>query len=198
MDKNEGGSLKGNQKPSECWRVRRMPSSDGSKMLTGLYINTNKTADKNKDQFDRGYEVPVATRKVLYWLEKLRDWQEKYNPIDSPTPCEDFPTTVIGDKTPEQREAWVHCVACSRMRHMSCPHVRKMPIVNSQMVQLWKKILIELENVCAEKGHTAYDGSRLIFMAPEAREKYYEYCGSAPPTCTLFAFRSSPSTPQRG
>ena len=38
------------------------------------------------------------------------------------------------------------------------------------MVQLWKKILIELENVCAEKGHTAYDGSRLIFMAPEARE----------------------------
>ncbi|WP_380220022.1 VPA1269 family protein [Klebsiella pneumoniae] len=24
---------------------------------------------------------------MLYWLEKLRNWQEKYNPIAKPTEC---------------------------------------------------------------------------------------------------------------
>ncbi len=169
--KNEGRLIKKATKNHRSVGVfRRMPSSDGSKMLTGLYINTNKTADKNKDQFDRGYEVPWQHAKVLYWLEKLRDWQEKYNPIDSPTPCEDFPTTVIGDKTPEQKRSMGSLCCLFRDAAHVVPARKKMPIVNSQMVQLWKKILIELENVCAEKGHTAYDGSRLIFMAPEARE----------------------------
>ena len=44
---------------------------------TGLYISTNKTADQNKDQFERGYEIPWQNETVLYWLEKLRNWQEK-------------------------------------------------------------------------------------------------------------------------
>ena len=54
---------------------------------TGLYINTNKTADRNKNEFERGYIIPWQNEEVLYWLEKLRNWQEKYNPIDKPTDC---------------------------------------------------------------------------------------------------------------
>ncbi|ALD02581.1 hypothetical protein AMQ28_09590 [Acinetobacter sp. TTH0-4] len=54
---------------------------------TGLYISTNKTADQNKEEFERGYEVPWQNEDVLYWLEKLRNWQEKYNPINKPTDC---------------------------------------------------------------------------------------------------------------
>lgn len=54
---------------------------------TGLYINTNKTADQNKDEFERGYEIPWQNEDVLYWLEKLRNWQEKYNQIIGPTDC---------------------------------------------------------------------------------------------------------------
>lgn len=54
---------------------------------TGLYISTNKTADQNKDEFERGYKIPWQNEDVLYWLEKLRNWQEKYNPIHKPTDC---------------------------------------------------------------------------------------------------------------
>lgn len=54
---------------------------------TGLYINTNKTADQNKDELERGYIIPWQNEEVLYWLEKLRNWQEKYNPIAKPTDC---------------------------------------------------------------------------------------------------------------
>lgn len=54
---------------------------------TGLYISTNKTADQNKDELERGYEIPWEHEDVLYWLEKLRNWQEKYNPIYQSVDC---------------------------------------------------------------------------------------------------------------
>lgn len=51
---------------------------------TALYVSTNKTADQNKDEVDRGYTIPWQHEELLYWLEKLRNWQEKYNPITGP------------------------------------------------------------------------------------------------------------------
>lgn len=168
--KNSGPLAQGDaKKPRGIGVFRRMPSSDVSKMLTGLYINTNKTADRNKDQFDRGYEVPWQHATVLYWLERLRNWQEKYNPIEGPVSCQDMPQTVIGDKTPEQRMRMGSLCCLFRDAAHRDQTRRKMPIVNSQMGGLWKKILMKLEDVCEEKGHTTSDGSRLIFMTPEAR-----------------------------
>lgn len=54
---------------------------------TGLYINTNKTADQNKEELQCGYTIPWQHEEVFYWLEKLRNWQEKYNPIEKPVSC---------------------------------------------------------------------------------------------------------------
>ncbi len=51
---------------------------------TGFYINTNKTADIGKKGSERGYEVPWQYDVALRWLIKLRNWQEKYNPIERP------------------------------------------------------------------------------------------------------------------
>ena len=62
---------------------------------TGLYINTNKTADQNKEEIQRGYTIPWQHEEALYWLEKLRNWQEKYNPIEKPTSC----TTLLAKHT---------------------------------------------------------------------------------------------------
>ncbi|MEZ9706660.1 VPA1269 family protein, partial [Vibrio breoganii] len=66
---------------------------------TGLYINTNKTADQNKDELERGYIIPWQNEEVLYWLEKLRNWQEKYNPITKPTDC----TTLLKKHTNDKK-----------------------------------------------------------------------------------------------
>lgn len=52
-----------------------------------LHINTNKTADREKAGTAKGYNVPWILGGPLhqdpfYWLEKLRRWQEKYNPLN--------------------------------------------------------------------------------------------------------------------
>ncbi|MFW8696192.1 VPA1269 family protein, partial [Mesorhizobium japonicum] len=54
---------------------------------------------------ERGYTIPWQNEDVLYWLERLRDWQEKYNPINGPTPCTELVEKHFGSvKTVEQKK----------------------------------------------------------------------------------------------
>lgn len=74
---------KGNsKKPFQKGVFRRICDSMTGADSTGLYINTNKTADISKAELNLGYVIPWENRTVLYWLSKLREWQEKYNPPD--------------------------------------------------------------------------------------------------------------------
>jgi hypothetical protein len=66
----------------------------------GFYINTNKTADIDKAENDKGYVIPWAHDEVLYWLEKLRNWQERYNPIAAPTPWTELEEKHFGSTPP--------------------------------------------------------------------------------------------------
>lgn len=64
--------------------------ADGEAVSTMLNINTNKTADVAKSGSEKGYILPwpfggPVHQDVFYWLEKLRNWQEKYNPISHRT-----------------------------------------------------------------------------------------------------------------
>ena len=43
--------------------------------MTGFFINTNKTADINKAEDKKGYEIPWQYEEIQYWLAILRDWQ---------------------------------------------------------------------------------------------------------------------------
>lgn len=47
----------------------------------GMFITTNKTSNSGS-----GYSIPWIPEDLTYWLIKLRKWQQKYNPIDQPTP----------------------------------------------------------------------------------------------------------------
>ncbi|MBF4286127.1 VPA1269 family protein, partial [Vibrio anguillarum] len=73
------------KRPWQKGVFHRIITPDIGDVMTGLYINTNKTADKNKDEITRGYVIPWQHEDVLYWLEKLRNWQQKYNPITEST-----------------------------------------------------------------------------------------------------------------
>ena len=53
--------------------------------MVGFFINTNKTADTDKDWAQRGYQISWQHTPLLRWLIKLRNWQEKYNPLLKPT-----------------------------------------------------------------------------------------------------------------
>lgn len=129
---------------------------------TGLYINTNKTADQNKDEFQRGYEIPWQNEVLLYWLEKLRNWQEKYNPIIAPTDC----TTLEIKHTKDLRsKAYLssmgHC--CFLMRDATANSIedRKKPIPDASIPLIWYKLLEKLENNLSNCGDTLPNGTPL-------------------------------------
>ncbi|WP_332395988.1 integrase family protein [Vibrio metschnikovii] len=128
---------------------------------TGLYINTNKTADQNKEELERGYIIPWQNEEVLYWLEKLRNWQEKYNPITKPTDC----TTLLKKHTKHKKSdkqlesmgeiAFLFRDASSKGKD------RHKPIPNTATDSFWYQLLLKLENQLAEQGNTLDNGERL-------------------------------------
>ncbi len=123
---NTGLLAKGTEVRPYTNGVFRKPSelSDVSSTVL-LHINTNKTADIDKDRNQKGYNVPWVTGAKLhqdpyYWLEKLRAWQEKYNPLQrltqwseldgrhlpvkSEAQLANYPDTSFLFRTPENKE----------------------------------------------------------------------------------------------
>lgn len=141
---------------------------------TGLYINTNKTADQNKDELERGYIIPWQNEEALYWLEKLRNWQEKYNPIAKPTDC----TTLLkkhtnAKKSNKQLESMGEIAFLFRNASAKGEDKHK-PIQDaSRLKAFWYQLLLELENQLAERGNTLDNGERLKLVVdyPEGTQE---------------------------
>lgn len=130
---------------------------------TGLYINTNKTADQNKDEFERGYEIPWQNEDVLYWLEKLRNWQEKYNAIDKPTDC----LTLEGKHTKHKKsKAYLTAMghSCFLFRDASARNKKEdktKPVIDMSIHSFWYKLLKQLEDNLLALGDTLSNGIAL-------------------------------------
>ncbi|OPA09199.1 MULTISPECIES: VPA1269 family protein [Bacillus cereus group] len=83
--KNDSHLSQGTERnPFERGALRKFKDKTTQLEMTGFFINTNKTADINKEESDKGYDIPWQYEEVQYWLAKLRDWQMKYNPISQP------------------------------------------------------------------------------------------------------------------
>lgn len=148
---------------------RRMPDAISGKVFAGLHINTNKTQDRGKDQWDRGYVVPWQHGKVLYWCERLRNWQEKYSPVDRLLPCSLLPQKVLGIKSNMQKQQMGSMSFLFRDSLASSGETA-WPITDAKLGFMWDRALNELEDICVEKGHTAVDGSRLQFVVKDGLE----------------------------
>lgn len=83
--------------PCEKGVLRKFIDPTTNLEMTGFFINTNKTADINKDEADKGYNMPWQYEEIQYWLAKLRDWQQKYNPISKPTYWTELTSTQTGN-----------------------------------------------------------------------------------------------------
>lgn len=132
---------------------------------TGFYINTNKTADMRKNKGKSGYTIPWENRVVLFWLEKLRNWQEKYNPIQEPTPCKSLEIKHIGQKKSEYALEKMGDI-CFLFRHAAADNLedRKKPIFDSTLNTLWTKLLKDFEEDLYSSGHTFKDGKKINFV----------------------------------
>ncbi|WP_194842624.1 VPA1269 family protein [Endozoicomonas sp. OPT23] len=47
---------------------------------------------------ERGYTLPWQNEDVLYWLNRLRNCQERYNPIENPVDCTTLERRHTGSK----------------------------------------------------------------------------------------------------
>ena len=132
----------------------------------GLYINTNKTADTDKAENDKGYVIPWAHDEALYHLEKLRNWQERYNPLPAPTPWTELEEKHFG-RTPPHTEVLIQRgPACFLFRDPTDDE-RDKPIAKSIIAALWYKLLAFLEQRCT--GRDMLDnGAPIRFVLPDS------------------------------
>lgn len=152
--------------PVEKGVFRRLVNPADGEVLTGFFINTNKTADIYRVEQEKGYVMPWQHDAVLYWLEKLRNWQERYNPIKAPVPWTELDLKHIGEIKSDQvltdkgstcflfRDA----AACKDIRD------RAKPITLSFAERMWYHLLAELECRCAARGETLKEGAPLCFI----------------------------------
>lgn len=130
----------------------------------GFYINTNKTADINKAENDKGYVIPWANDEVLYWLEKLRNWQARYNPIAAPTPWMELERKHFNRTPPHPEVLTQRGSACFVFRDPTDGEGDK-PLANLALHGIWYKLLARLEARCTE---TLDDGTPLRFVDPNS------------------------------
>lgn len=135
-----------------------------------LYINTNKTADQKKSGPAKGYEVPWPNTGPIhqnphYWAERLRDWQEKYNPISKRTSWNELKAVHIPAKSPEQIATYPDACFLFRMRELPIGE-RHLPLTVSALNRPWYELLRTLQERLKNSKQYDSDGRAFEFVAP--------------------------------
>ncbi|MDE2599906.1 MAG: hypothetical protein KGL40_09815 [Rhodocyclaceae bacterium] len=165
---------------------RSAPLADGEAVSTVLYINTNKTADIAKAGPEKGYVLPWFSggpvhQDVLYWLEKLRNWQEKYNPIPRRTSWMELDGRHINAKSDVQLAGYLDTCFLFRMPEIHDGE-RHLPLSDRPMFSCWFRLLEALELRLADRGRTHRNGTPIRFLPPLEEQN----CGQT----TLFPLHS--------
>tara|TARA_R110002050_G_C8951563_1_gene513427 strand:+ start:1584 stop:4238 length:2655 start_codon:yes stop_codon:yes gene_type:complete len=161
LNDNHDFALGSEKRPFGKGIFRRIHDTMSGQYSIGLYVNTNKTADQNKSELERGYIIPWQNEEVLYWLEKLRNWQEKYNPINKPTDCTTLLVKHIGKKKSQAQLESMGEIAFLFRDASAKESDRSKPIRYSAIDSFWYQLLLTLENQLAEQGNALDNGERL-------------------------------------
>ncbi|MBP4049671.1 hypothetical protein J9978_09180 [Chromobacterium violaceum] len=146
--------------------LRRNVNPNGAGPATTLlYINTNKTADQAKSGPNKGYVIPWYIAKdpienVFYWLEKLRNWQGKYNPIKRRTSWAELDGRHISAKSAAQLADYPDACFLFRMVELDGDENR-LPVSDGIVSSAWENLLEELDNRLFARHETHPDGSRI-------------------------------------
>ncbi|HEV3424613.1 MAG TPA: VPA1269 family protein [Paraburkholderia sp.] len=147
---------------------RSNPLTDGEAVPAVLYINTNKTADIAKSGPDKGYVLPWSSggpvhQDVFYWLEKLRNWQEKYNPVSRRTSWTELDGRHLKAKSEVQLAGYPDACFLFRLPEAR-DHERHLPIRDGALDFCWFAVLEALELRLADRGETHRNGSSIVFL----------------------------------
>lgn len=146
----------------------------GGETSTVLYINTNKTADIAKSGPEKGYVLPwysdgPAHQDAFYWLEKIRNWQEKYNPISRRTPWTELDARHIKAKSGVQLSSYSDTCFLFRMPEAK-EGERHLPLRRLGLDGVWFRLLEALEQRLAERWETHSNGTPIRFLPPHEEQ----------------------------
>lgn len=163
--------------PTQRGVFYREPTAMGGNSQTkegaGLYINTNKTADIDKNESAKGYIIPWNHEVVLYWLERLRNWQSKYNPLQAPTAWSTLGAKQL-DRLYSKPVLEARGTCCFLFRNAAGDGDDRWKPVSSYGVDcLWHNLLSSFEVLCAERGETLPGGKALVFVSHENNRTTY-------------------------
>ncbi|MNJ31111.1 hypothetical protein D3C77_257360 [compost metagenome] len=141
----------------------------------GLFINTNKTADNGKPENARGYVIPWAHETVLYWLAKLRCWQERYNPISTPTAWSELERKHFGTTPTHPEVLETRGTTCFLFRDAAAAKSedRRKPLGDNLIDRFWYRLLTRLEQRCLARAETLDDGTPILFVDPDGKGTDY-------------------------
>jgi hypothetical protein len=163
--------------------VLRRPTQPASGGLGGpkvlLYVNTNKTADALESGPDKGYVVPWVDdgpiqSNPFYWLEKLRNWQEKYNPIKRSTKWSELDGRHQGAKSEAQLATYSDTCFLFRTRELQ-ESERHLPLYAQALDAPWWHLLCKFEDRLAERTETNPDGSRIRLVTRAEHSKATDF-----------------------
>ena len=152
---------KDRKNPLQKGVFRRIVETQSGDELTGIYITTNKSQDRNKDEVDRGYVIPWQHEEVLYWLEKLRNWQEKYNPISKPTPPEEWSLSLNDLKSDDVTSQMGDFCFLFRKDQLG------LPLKSGFLQRRWHALLSTLERDVNTKEHYLHRGKDITLANDE-------------------------------
>lgn len=159
------------QRPLQQGVFRRSdPIVDGERVSTVLYINTNKTADIAKFGPEKGYILPWPVggpvhQDVFYWIEKLRNWQGKYNPCPRRTAWSALDGRHIDAKSEVQLAGYPDTCFLFRLPETD-ESERHLPLTQATLFTSWFRLLKALELRLADRGETHRNGSPIRFLPP--------------------------------
>lgn len=145
---------------------RRVDHLKDVKQQAILYINTNKTADQRKSGPAKGYEVPWPDngpihQNPFYWAERMRNWQEKYNPITRRTSWTELQSNHIAIKSAVQLATYPNVCFLFRMREVPMGE-RHLPTSVNTLSRPWYMLLSALQERLSKTGQ--YDSGSLPFV----------------------------------
>lgn len=169
---NAGALAQGSERrPLEQGVFRRSTAlADGETVPTVLYINTNKTADIAKSGPEKGYVLPWSFggpvhQDVFYWLEKLRNWQAKYNPVLRRTSWAELDGRHIKAKSDVQLASYPDACFLFRLAEARTTEAH-LPVSDDTLDRPWFFLLETLELRLADRGETHRNGAPICFLPP--------------------------------
>jgi len=130
-----------------------------------LFINTNKTADIGKDEDKKGYVTPMLNpRLVTYWLVKVRNWQMKYNPVDSLLSWDKLPSKCFGELNAEivKRRNKITFLFRNPKSSRDINDPVGIPIIPGTAAQRWSSLMLAMEVELDRQGKRGEDGEKII------------------------------------